>query len=177
MFRLIAITSPDFWPGEAQRIVQLLAGDFQLVHLRKPGSDLESCAALLASLPEWCQRRIVVHDHFELRDRFPVHGLHLNGRHPDPPAGYSGHLSCSCHSLEEVAMRKPSMDYVFLSPIFDSISKKDYSAAFTAAQLDDAAARGIIDHKVVALGGITLQRIPQLHSWHFGGAAMLGSVW
>lgn len=69
------------------------------------------------------------------------------------------------------------MDYVFLSPIFDSISKSGYRSAFSYARLRDAADRGVIDEKVVALGGVTFDKIPLLSSLHFGGAAMLGAIW
>ena len=122
--KLIAITSPEFFPGEALRIARLLEGDFSLVHLRKPHADIGDCRTLLDRLPEWCWPRIVLHDHFDLIHHYPLGGLHLNGRNPVPPARYYGQLSCSCHSLDEVAARKQEMDYVLLSPIFDSISKR-----------------------------------------------------
>ena len=69
------------------------------------------------------------------------------------------------------------MDYVFLSPIFDSISKRGYRSQFSLTELQKAAAEGIIDSKVVALGGITKDKLPLLQSLHFGGAAMLGAIW
>ena len=69
------------------------------------------------------------------------------------------------------------MDYVFISPIYDSISKHGYHSAFSDEVLRQASAQGIIDHKVVALGGVTRQRIPQLEKYGFGGAAMLGEMW
>lgn len=70
---------------------------------------------------------------------------------------------------------KPSCDYVFLSPIFDSISKQGYKAAFTPEQIE--AAQGIIDQQVVALGGMSLERVPLVRGMGFGGAAFLGDVW
>ena len=85
----------------------------------------------------------------------------------------TGHDSEMCR----VAARKQVMDDVLLSPIFDSISKKGYASAFSPSQLEEAASQGIIDHQVVALGGVTLDKLPLLESWHFGGAAMLGSIW
>lgn len=69
------------------------------------------------------------------------------------------------------------MDYVFLSPIFDSISKSGYHSAFTLEVLQQAAAHNIIDEKVVALGGVTPDKVKWLRQIGFGGAAMLGAVW
>ena len=64
------------------------------------------------------------------------------------------------------------MDYVFLSPVFDSISKQGYRAAFSMETLEQA--RGIIDEKVFALGGVTLDKITILEQLHFGGIAVYG---
>lgn len=71
---------------------------------------------------------------------------------------------------------KDECDYLFLSPIFDSISKAGYRSAFSHEQLQRAADEGVIDRKVIALGGVTPERIPYLHSLGFGGVAMLGAL-
>ena len=92
------------------------------------------------------------------------------------PDGYTGHVSRSCHSLEEVRLWKPSCDYVFLSPIFDSVSKEGYCSAFSPEVLGRACSEGVIDGKVIALGGVTPERTGVLRSFGFGGAAMLGCV-
>ena len=86
-------------------------------------------------------------------------------------------VSASCHSIAEAAAKKAEADYVFLSPIFDSISKQGYQAAYSDGALSEAADGGIIDSRVIALGGITAERMPMLRRWHFGGAAFLGDVW
>ena len=173
----IVITPPSAVDNEALLITQLLDGGAFAVHLRKPGMAVDRCARLIESIPEGYRRHIVLHDNFELCRRYHLQGVHLNSRNPYPPEGHNGTLSCSCHSIDEVKRRKKDMDYVFLSPIFDSISKQGYAAAFSDSQLSDAATSGIIDQKVVALGGVTPSRIAQLRAWHFGGAAFLGDIW
>lgn len=84
---------------------------------------------------------------FYLKEEYKLKGIHLNGRNPNLPEGYKGHVSCSCHSLDEVKERKSSCDYVFLSPVFNSISKLNYNSAYTAEELRTAAKAGIIDKK------------------------------
>lgn len=176
--RIIAITLPNFFPGEASAIDALFAEDsIDLLHLRKPDSSTDDCRRLLDAISKEWLPRIVINDHFALCREYGLHGVHLNRRNPMPPADHHGSLSCSCHSLQEVAERKPLMDYVFLSPIYDSISKQGYRSAFTDATLRQATADGIIDEKVVALGGVTRERINQLEEYGFGGAAMLGDIW
>ena len=64
-----------------------------------------------------------------------------------------------------------------MSPIFVSISKHGYTAAYSHDELKEAFAKGIIDKKVIALGGITPKHIPWLETLGFGGAALLGHVW
>ncbi|MDD6553810.1 MAG: thiamine phosphate synthase [Prevotellaceae bacterium] len=86
-------------------------------------------------------------------------------------------ISFSCHSLEEVAQYKNRCDYVFLSPIYDSISKQGYHSAFTRDDLLRARDKGIIDEKVIALGGVSEEKIPEIQRLGFGGYAMLGAVW
>ena len=76
-----------------------------------------------------------------------------------------------------MAARKASVDYLFLSPIFDSISKAGYKSNFTIDELRAAADAGIIDSRVFALGGVTPDRLSLLQSIGFGGAVMLGAVW
>jgi thiamine-phosphate pyrophosphorylase len=97
-------------------------------------------------------RRIVVNDHFDLIHDYPLMGIPPQPPQPRIASRLCGAASCSCHTLAEVSQWKPEMDYVFLSPIFDSISKSGYHSAFTLEVLQQAAAHNIIDEKVVALG-------------------------
>lgn len=180
--RFIVITSPDFLPREAELIARLFDCGLDTLHLRKPGSQAEACERLLDGVPGEYHGRIVVHDHFTLCRDCGLRGIHLNRRNPDIPdfiasdrARYT--VSASCHSVAEVARRKPDMDYVFMSPIFNSISKQGYDAAYSCEELDRAASDGTTDDRVIALGGISLDSIPMLKRWRFGGAAFLGDVW
>ena len=86
-------------------------------------------------------------------------------------------VSRSCHSIREVIQHKSECDYLFLSPIYDSISKEGYGAAFSRIELKRAAEEEIIDNKVFALGGVSLEHIPEVRSLGFGGAAVLGALW
>ncbi len=173
----IIITLPNFFDGEAEAITALFEGGLELLHLRKPEAGEEDVKQLLERIPAKYHTRIVLHGHFRLTESYNVKGIHLNRRNSGLPQGYKGQISCSCHSLEEVRRRKETCDYVFLSPIFDSISKAGYASAFTPEELMKARKAGIIDEKVIALGGINAERLPQVKAMGFGGAAMLGDAW
>ncbi len=65
------------------------------------------------------------------------------------------------------------MDYVTLSPIFDSISKSGYTAAYTHEELSRLTGAPT---KVIALGGVNPERISFLRRYNFTGFAMLGAL-
>lgn len=175
--KLIVITTPQFFEGEAAAIISLFRAGLEILHLRKPGASAAEVENLLRQLPAEYLPRIVTHEHFPLASPWHLKGIHLNGRNPQAPAGYAGHISRSCHSLEEVAKYKPSCSYVFLSPIYDSISKEGYASAFSRENLREARQAGVIDAKVIALGGIDVRRLPEVKALGFGGVALLGDIW
>ncbi len=171
----IVITSPGDFPGEVSHIMHLLDVGVDIIHLRKPEWDIKKYEELIKNIPCQYHGRIVIHDYFELFSYYGLRGIHLNRRNHIIPVDFAGSLSCSCHSLEEVERYKTEMDYLFLSPIFNSISKCGYNSGFSTEQLIEA--HKIIDNKVIALGGVTLKNISILRQLHFGGIAMLGDIW
>ena len=182
--RTIVITRPDFFADEAALVNRLFAAGMERLHLRKPGASEEQLAEWLRSIDSRYHRSIVLHDCFSLVKSFQLGGIHLNSRNPQVPGSLSMELSSrqltvsrSCHSIAEVQKHKAGCSYLFLSPIYDSISKEGYGAAFSRAELEQAAAEGIIDSKVYALGGVSAEHIPDLQRLGFGGAAVLGALW
>lgn len=175
--KIIVITTPNFIKGEESVIPHLLQLGVDIVHIRKPSATREQLALLLESLPKWCYDRLVVHDCLELANEYHLRGIHLNRRNHAIPDNFSGSLSMSCHSLEEVDIKKDMAEYVFLSPIFNSISKSGYNSAFSKEELHNAMKQGTIDHKVIALGGVSTANIDTVKDLGFGGAALLGDIW
>lgn len=173
----IAITLPYAINGEAAIIRRLLADGFNYIHLRKPEADIEYCRELLEQLTPQERAKTVVHDYYELYKEYNLRGVHTNRNITELPEDYKGSRTRSCHSLEEIVKYRDEYDYLFLSPIFNSISKEGYQSAFSHKELSEAAAKGIINHKTIALGGITPDKIPYLESLNFGGAAMSGAVY
>lgn len=173
----IVITSPGFLQGEADFIDRLFGHGLDRLHLRKPGADIGECRRLLDGISREWLPRIVVHDNFGLCREYGLGGVHLNGRNPMAPPNHEGSVSRSCHSLEEISRYKGECDYLTLSPIFNSISKQGYMAAFGPGQLAAARDSGLIDSRVIALGGVTLENIPRVRELGFGGVAILGDVW
>lgn len=162
--------SADSLGGEAEYISALLeSGLVDCFHIRKPGWSAEEYARLLRAIPSRLYPFLSLHDHFSLAQRMGLGGIHLNSRNPAAPDGFKGRQSRSCHSLEEVTA-SAAMDYVTLSPVYDSISKVGYKGVFNpASPLSLPAAP-----PVIALGGVTPSNIPELKAAGFAGAAFLG---
>lgn len=175
--KLIVITHPEHLPGEEKLITALFKAGLERLHLRKPTYTRSETEQLLQAIPSEYHSRIVLHDYHTLALQYAMGGIHLNARNPLGPKGYEGGISCSCHSFDDVRKKKNGMDYVFLSPIFDSISKQSYASGYTDLMLREASNAGIIDKKVIALGGVLPERIDYLNEVGFGGAATLGVIW
>lgn len=174
--KLIVITTPHFFEGESRILSLLFQGGMEKLHLRKPKSNMDELRILLEAIPSEYYPRIVLHDHFGLVPEYKLAGIHLNNRNHMVPEGFKGSISRSCHSLEEV-QKSRELDYVFLSPIFQSISKEGYGCGFPMDVLRQAASDGIINEKVIALGGMDQSTIPLIEPLNFGGVAILGALW
>ncbi|UOR05000.1 thiamine phosphate synthase [Hymenobacter aerilatus] len=186
-FRLILISPPTTTAAEAPILQCLFEAGLQTFHLRKPGASAAEVEAYLQAMPQQYHRRIVLHGHYELAQHYSIGGLHLPAAARTTWAAQAHlrqpvhSLSTSFHSLTELRRHRRRYEYVFLSPIFDSISKQDYGQAFALAEvqqeLQRLQQRRHYAPQVVALGGITADTIAQVRAAGFAGAAVLGSVW
>ncbi len=174
--QLIVVTYPEFIPGESDKINSLFEAGMEKLHIRKPNAIKEAYIELLEGISPKYYDRIKIHEFFELADNYTILGVHLNARNPEYLGKRKVNISKSCHSIEELE-DIDRYDYVFLSPVFDSISKEGYQAAFSNETLTKASSNGKINQKVIALGGINGQTLPLLKSYSFGGAAVLGAIW
>ena len=164
----IAITPESLFDGEASYIIAILQNGWDYVHLRHPGATLREMRTLIEAIPQNFHKRLRLHGHFELLNEFNLGGIHLNSRCPVAPSNYSGSISRTCHSIAEVN-DNIHFDFLTLSPIFDSVSKQGYLAAFSAGELSS-----IPSGKVVSLGGVTPDRVKELSKYPFIGYAVLG---
>lgn len=161
---------------EIEWINRFFRAGLDILHLRKPSLGAEETARIISDIDRRFRHRIVLHDHPELALKFGC-GFQFNRRNRAEASSFQIHslsgqsLSSSCHSLDE-CRKCVDMDFVTLSPIFDSISKERYNSA-----VDITALHGVDLNGIVALGGVTLERLGQLKQLGFSGAALLGEVW
>lgn len=85
-----------------------------------------------------------------------------------------GRIGVSAHTPEDVAVAvRAGADYATLSPIFPTPSKPGYGPALGVEALRTAAAFGM---PVIALGGITVDRVSQCREAGAAGVAVMGAL-
>ncbi len=178
----------------------MLRSEVDFFHIRKPDLDEKGMREFIKGIDESYHYKIMINSHYNLIQEFDLAGIHLNKKslsrltlaeeshqcHIEPLLlegqtikinnQLPNHLSYSAHSFKELTLLPFKTDYVMLSPIFDSISKKGYTSAF--ANHDELMKNiSITDRQIIALGGMTPDRIDTIQSLGFKGYAMLGGYW
>lgn len=205
-FELVAISCPEFISHEASVIEAKVNVDFSRFHLRKPQAQSKEILTLLVQLPPYIQKKTVVHlppiletNKAELsqllagltENNLPIRGLHgsvqilsklFQNTFQEFSDAFQGLvISTSCHNTEEISKLPNFINSVFLSPIFPSISKVGHHQTWDFLNLKSQLlhlqeSQSDISRQVIALGGVTLEKLPELASWGFQGAAMLGAL-
>lgn len=174
--KLLAITAPGDVALEVETITALFIAGLEILHLRKPKWSASHMAELLDGIDPAYHSRVTVHSNYELLKKYQLGGVHLPSWSREPCNERLGtRFSRSCHSVKEVEGLAGSYDYLFISPVFDSVSKKGYLSALSIDELYDCTNR--TGERLVALGGITSQTLPELSTNICWGAAVLGTIW
>ena len=182
-FDLLLISPEQELKDEIKVVIELFNLGLSTYHLRKPTWKKEELQGWLKDLPKEFCNRIVLHSHFELSEIFELKGIHLNEKNKPLASQLKSYkiISSSFHSLEDLKASNFPYQYVFLSPVFDSISKAEYKThfdiAFLGKSLGEIKQQNPAMPKVIALGGINAQNISKLKSAGLSGAALLGAVW
>lgn len=185
--KLIVISSVENIKDEINTVIQLFENELEYFHLRKPELPEEELRKYITRIPEEFHSRIIIHSHFNLIYEFNLKGIHFNKKNIktywNKFNNIKRHKSVSCHSFDEVLTifhkNKKKFDYVFLSPVFDSISKKGYKSSFSEDSIRNFFKENpdFIGHKIIALGGINEYNVEKTLQIGFGGVAICGVLW
>ena len=162
----------------------LCAAGVGRLHLRKPEATPAELEALVQRLaPRW-GGRLVLHGprSRELALRYGVAGVHGAVAYRDG-GGYSGGgpmvdasglvQSTSVHGWEEFGRLPAGLAYGFISPLFDSISKRGYGANAGLLKQPEREWPCL----PVGLGGVSGENIGSMLEQGWKGAAVLGWIW
>ncbi|SEL74606.1 thiamine phosphate synthase [Parapedobacter koreensis] len=173
--QLSVITREDFFKGEADALNDLFEAGLTGLHLRKPHASRYEMRALLRRIDSCFHKCIIMHSHITLFDEFDLLGVHL-------PLGIllekggmqnKGQISCSAHTQAEVEAAAQVADRTFISPVFDSISKKGYAGNVSLLTIPRPEGNTLW----VALGGVTPEHLPTVYRHGFKAAAVMGYIW
>ena len=177
---MIVITDPFFVEDEIDILHSLLEEGLSLLHIRKPDfSSLEMIQFLQQTKLEF-RDKMVLHNHHELAEDFGIDRFHFSEKERNQssssPARFSKpcRYSTSTHSIEDFNSLE-NFDYAFLSPVFKSISKENYSPEKDL--FEEIKSRTNHETKMIALGGIDSENIQEVLEKGFDDFALLGSIW
>ena len=173
----ILITLPRILKNEAEMLAALCGAGVSVIHIRKPEASEPEIEELLKTLQALGadMSRLTIHYNEPLARRYGLGGVHLRIEELLAGAGEGLRRSCSAHGWTEAERAATDADYVFLSPLFDSISKPGYRSAIDPAEAAERLRRR--KGRIVALGGIRPANIARVRRIGFDGAAVLGAAW
>jgi thiamine-phosphate pyrophosphorylase len=184
---IILISPPTLIPQETQIVEQLFEKGLDTFHLRKPEWTQQALEDYLDKICPTYHSRIVLHQHHSLIEKYVLKGIHFkeadrkaakNTPSSEPYKSLSKKLtfSTSIHQEEDLYTLEDIFDYVFISPLFESISKEGYTPRRV---WDMNLIKPYLQHnaKLIGLGGIDASNLAQVRDWGFDGIALLGAIW
>lgn len=181
MFNIIVIT-PEIDHLLESEIFSALVSDYSCtIHIRKPHFDIDEYKKYLLNNNKLISH-FVLHEHHSLAKQFPVKGIHLKEKDRNQVTDYPTDIkiiSTSLHIVEDANELKYPFEYIFYSPLFESISKQQYGSNKTYEALTET----VLELKkrtsipIIGLGGINEKNIAMVKKSGFDGAALLGAIW
>jgi len=172
---IILISKETAYPYEIEIINRLFFLGLENFHLRKKNFSIEDQEHFLNKIDKQYHNRIHIHQHYQHVHDFSLAGIHLKSNVTcSKPTAYT--KSKSCHSFKEIELYAKDYSYLFLSPIFDSISKHAYYSAFDVDSLKFFFTKTKIEN-IYALGGVNIDNVDEIKDLGFKGIALLGYIW
>lgn len=184
---LIIVTPPENHANEVDLLRKMFdSGILPRLHVRKPNMSIHELKQYINSIPVQYRNKVVLHMHRGEDLKF-VQSSKLGGVHYPESRIPEGIISAgpgftttslAYHDPKQLLTCKGDVDYVFLSPIFSSISKKGYGPSEKLGKHDEIS-EYIVNSRypVFALGGCRPKDFEYLADLGFAGAALLGYVW
>lgn len=185
--KLIVISSPNKSQSEIRHVIDFFENGLEIFHIKKKGFSPIKMKEYIEMIPAKYHNRLVLHTHFYLAPKYKLRGIHLSRKSKSDSIFNPFHyyfarlfrkglkLSKSFHSIQSLTSDSGNYEYVFLSPVFDKHEMQLFSAAFGEKQLRNALFK--TSHSVIALGGITEDRVEIARRTGFQGVALHSAIW
>jgi len=185
-FNLFLITDrKQLPPGRSlvETVAAALEGGVRAVQLRERGLSAAELYPLALELRELTTRhgaRLLINDRLDVALAVGADGVHLGG-HSLPVAaarkilGPDKLIGVSTHRPEEVtAAQRGGADFVTFGPVFFTPSKAAFGEPVGPDRLSEVCAASPLP--VFALGGVTLERLPELLSAGSRRVALISAI-
>lgn len=173
---MIVISNPTAIANEINTIHALFKSGLELFHIRKPTFSAEEIKSFVTAIGLEYGNKLVLHSHHHLAEVLGINRIQINRvLNSDRVIPKKNIFSTSTHSINEFNSLSNDYDYAFLSPVYKSISKENYSSKIDL--LEAIKERTNFNTKLVALGGIEAQNIKATLNAGFDSVALLGTIW
>jgi|SRR5246127_187581 len=185
--KVIVISPSKIKEEEITNLVKMFEAGLETYHLRKPKFSTKQLQEYIEKIPKQFYNRIIIHSHHNLARKYNLQGVHYTKKHLEPNfknwwrekmlrISTSNFIKTSSHGKLASLYDEEEMkfDYVFLSPIFDTITGK-YQSGFYEDSIKLALQK--TGKKVIARGGVDVTRIEKIKELGFYGMALYTSVW
>ncbi len=183
---VLSNSNSDDISQEIEVINSLFENGLETLHLRKKKFSAKEMTNFIDAIPQKYWNRIVIHSHYKYALKYNLKGIHLNSKRRKKIKYIlrfyyyklrkpNLHISTSFSNLSNLYEEGSKFNYVFLSPVFDSISKSGYQGAFNHHNLAIALAK--TNQNVLALGGVQLENVEKIKALGFKGMVLSGIIW
>jgi thiamine-phosphate pyrophosphorylase len=185
--KLIVVTSATRIEDEHKIIERMFRHGLKYLHVRKPRYSRDDMIKYLNKFSTQNRKKIVIHSHHSLALSMGLKGIHFTEKQRKNKldvwkkfnlyrlAKKDLQITTSYHKLKDIDKANRKYDYVFFSPVFESISKEDHQPSYSLGTIYDTVRN--MDVNVVALGGIDNEKIDQCYHTGFYGVALSGYLW
>ena len=184
--KLILISPSKKQESEMGFLLNMFEQGLQTYHVRKKTFSTRELRNYLEAIPAKYHNRLVIHSHHELALKFKLKGIYVSRSHKKKRFKLwfwkkwlklrraDLEISTTQRSIEDVLDYIPRYDYIFLAPVFDSLSG-NFQSAFSDYNLIPTLKNS--RYKVMARGGVSIDTLQKAHELGFGGVAFYTSIW
>lgn len=184
--RLVLISPSKKQDSEIGFLLNMFEQGLPTYHVRKKTFSTRQLKNYLEDIPAKYHDRIVIHSHHELALKFKLKGIYISRSHKKNKFKLwfwkkwlkfrrnNLEISTTLRSIEDVMDYIPRYDYIFLAPVFDSLSG-NFQSAFSEHNLIPALKNS--KYKVMARGGVSADMIKKSQDLGFGGVVFYTSIW
>ncbi|KPN13349.1 transcriptional regulator [Bacillus australimaris] len=177
---LHAVTNDSLPADELIQQIKAIASEVEFIHIRERSKTASELVALVKNLllEGVPKEKLVINDRVDVALLTNIHRVHLPGHSFSPKELRNKfphlHAGVSVHSIEEAkAAERNGAEYVMFGHVYDTSCKPGLKARGVQLLKELTSALSI---PVVAIGGLTPDRIPEMKHANVKGIAVMSGI-